>query len=85
MAKKQREEFEKANRTLMSKVKKGAELEVADMGVTYDDNGKVLKIRNADPSLLPKTSGIQNVVQSGLRNDLTEVVQSEVMTALMKL
>lgn len=45
-AKKQREEFEKANRTLMSKVKKGAELEVADMGLTYDDHGKVLKIKS---------------------------------------
>lgn len=61
-AKKQREEFEKANRTLMSKVKKGGELEVADMGVTYDDHGKVLKIRNQDPSRLNKASEVQDII-----------------------
>ena len=69
----------------MSKVKKGGELEVADMGVTYDDNGKVLKIKNQDPARLPKGAEVQDIIQSGLRNDLTEVLPSEAMSQLQKI
>ena len=34
------------------------------MGVTYDDNGKVLKVKSQDPNRLPKASEVQNVIES---------------------
>lgn len=61
---------------------RGRELEIADMGITYDYEGKVLKIERAQNfSSLNKGAN----VDSALREDLTEVKESEAMLALRRL
>lgn len=63
--------------------KKGQSVEnavnVADMKVTFDDNGKVLKVHSINPDKLVDISTQKDIIKHQLNEELTEIKPSEMM------
>ena len=52
------------------------------MGITFDGQGSILKIKKPDPSRFNDISQAKDIIQSEVRDDLTEVIQSEAIQRL---
>ena len=74
-AKLRRLELEKQHRNIGKK-------NIADMGITFDGQGSILKIKKPDPSRFNDISQTKDIIQSEVRDDLTEVIQSEAIQRL---
>ena len=62
---------------------KGALLDISDMDIAFDNNGKIMKVTKVDANKLGNNGRqYQEVVKQELNDDLTEVVKSEVMQKL---
>ena len=55
------------------------------MGLAFDYHGKVMRVKQMDPSKFTVPNEAQDIIQSGLREEMTEIVESEVMLKLRKL
>ena len=78
-AKLHREMLEKQNKNL-SKNKN-----IADMNITFDDKGAILKIKRPDPTKFNNIDTQKEIIESGIRDDLTEVVHSETVQRLKQM
>ena len=69
-AKLKREMLEKQNRALLKS-------EVADMGITFDDQGQPIKVKKLDPQYFSNNLESKKIIEPNLREDLTEVISSD--------
>ena len=60
-------------------------MEVADMGVAFDYHGKVMRVKQLDPSKFTVPNEAQDIITSDMREEMTQVVESEVMKKLRKI
>ena len=60
-------------------------MSVADMGVAFDYHGKVMRVRQLDPSRFTTPNEAQEIIQSDLREEMTEIEVSDVILKLRKM
>jgi len=75
-AKMHREALEKQHKNL------NKNKNIADMNITFDNHGSVLKIKKLDPAKFNNIDLQKEIIESEIREDLTEVVHSETVTKL---
>jgi|DEB0MinimDraft_12_1074336.scaffolds.fasta_scaffold149873_1 hypothetical protein len=74
------------NKDLFKKAgKSGNDINVADMNLTFDDNGKVIKLEQVNPDTLVDISEMKNIIKSGINESLTEVRPPEYMEIINKM
>lgn len=55
------------------------------MNITFDDKGQILKIKRPDPAKFNNIETQKEIIESGIRDDLTEVVHSETVQKLKQM
>ena len=63
-----REQLEKQNRALLN-----GKAQVADLGITFDDQGQPIKVKKLDPIYFGNMNQ-KKIVDTAVREELTEVV-----------
>lgn len=58
---------------------------IADMNITFDDHGSILKVKKPDPTKFNNIDTQKEIIETELRDDLTEIVHSETVAKLKRM